>query len=202
MPVGQDGFHSPQLFPLPFYLVTHQPSHFTNKNCFTTVFDYPLLLPKFDTTIFVYILKISHLWQESQNFQLGCLFRFFFMTVVLIFVSKQICTQSFYITLWGYFLFFYLLLSSCAITWAILFPHYASTFPMGSLAISQWEHPILARPEIQCCALSQQSTQEHWGCGTHGEPGYSTSRFPGLDQNLLDPFCVKLMFLFIVLCID
>ena len=119
-----------------------------------------------------------------------------------LFLSKQIPTNLLHHFLRGYFLFFLPPAFSCAYRVGHPHPRYASPFPMGSLAFSQWEHPILARSEIQCCALSQQSTQEHWACRTHGEPGYSISGFPGLDQNLLDPFCAKPVFLFIVLCID
>jgi hypothetical protein len=51
-------------------------------------------------------------------------------------------------------------------------------------------------------SLSRNPSDTFVACRTHGEPGYSISGFPGLDQNLLDPFCAKPVFLFIVLCID
>lgn len=143
------------------------------------------------------------LWRKIRHFNSDACSESFLMTSVLIFVYlKQISTSLFTSLFAGVFPFFLPPAFSCAYRVGHPHPCYASPLPMGSLAFSQWEHPILARSEIQCCALSQQSTQEHWACRTHGEPGYSISGFPGLDQNLLDPFCAKPVFLFIVLCID
>ena len=148
--------------------------------------------------------KQHFIMAKNSTFQFGRLFRIlsYDFCLDICFYLKQIPTNLLHHSLRGYFLFFLPPAFSCAYRVGHPHPRYASPFPMGSLAFSQWEHPILARSEIQCCALSQQSTQEHWACRTHGEPGYSISGFPGLDQNLLDPFCAKPVFLYIVLCID